>query len=96
MSRQVWQGGLGCPPEDDLSNLCPAAQPHGYPIVGGAWAHIHKRSLRHLVETSKEGVQEIGCHVQGKDLPSMRVPRKDQVNIWPSLQGSLGSQGLVS
>ena len=88
--------GSGSRLQDELGNFCPAAQTHGYPIIGRAWAHIYKCSLGHLVETSKEGVQEIGCHVQGEDLPSMCVPRKDQVNIWPGLEGSLSSQGLVS
>lgn len=88
--------GSGSPLQDELRDLRPAAQPHGNPVVGCARADIHECSLGHLVETSKEGVQEIGCNVQGEDLPSVCVPRKDQVNVWPSLKGSLGSQGLVS
>lgn len=97
-NTEVSRAGPGSvsPLQDELCNLRPTPQSHGDPIVGRAWADIHKCSLGDLVETGKEGVQEIGCHVQGEDLASMRVPRKNQVNIWPSLKGSLGSQRLVS
>lgn len=41
--------GSGNPLQDELCNLRPAAQSHGYPIVGCAWAHINKCSLGYLV-----------------------------------------------
>lgn len=95
-ARQDHWAGLRSPPQYEFCDFCPAPQPHGYPIVGCTRANVHERSLAYLVKSSKERVQEIGRDIPGEDLPCMSVPGKDQVYIWPSLEGSLGSQRLMS